>query len=32
VVIEYSDITQVQLLDGTNGNPVELIFRVEGEQ
>ena len=32
VVIEYSDLTQVQLLNGTNGNPVDLIFRVEGEQ
>jgi len=32
VVIEYSDISQVSKLDGTNGNPVDLIFRVEGEQ
>ncbi|WP_457642648.1 hypothetical protein [Persephonella sp.] len=32
VVIEYSDISQVSLLDGTNGNPVDLIFRVEGRQ
>ena len=32
IVLEYSDLSQVQLLDGTNGQPVDLIFRVEGEQ
>ena len=32
VVVEYSDLSQVQLLDGTNGQPVDLIFRVEGQQ
>jgi hypothetical protein len=32
VVIEYSDMSQVQKLDGTNGQPVDLIIRVEGQQ
>jgi len=32
VVIEYSDTTQVQQLNGTDGQPVDLIVRVEGTQ
>ncbi|NPA52688.1 MAG: hypothetical protein GXO22_07315 [Aquificae bacterium] len=32
IVIEYSDLSQVQKLDGNSGQPVDLIIRVEGEQ
>ena len=32
VVLEYIDSSQVKKLDGTNGQPVDLIFRLEGQQ